>query len=141
MAISKTIARISRHTFNPLIRPVAERVPPLAVVRHRGRVSGRAYRTPVLAFRSGDRVVIVLFYGADTDWVRNVLAQGGCELRTRGRTMALAAPDVEPAETRRADVPAPVRLAMRLLGTGSVLHARVDGKTQGIDAGGDRLHA
>ncbi|HEV2121184.1 MAG TPA: nitroreductase family deazaflavin-dependent oxidoreductase, partial [Chloroflexota bacterium] len=62
MAVSKTIARISRRTFNPLIRPVAEWLPPLAVVLHRGRVSGQAYRTPVLVFRSDGRVVIVLFY-------------------------------------------------------------------------------
>ncbi|HEV2127884.1 MAG TPA: nitroreductase family deazaflavin-dependent oxidoreductase [Thermomicrobiales bacterium] len=138
MAFSDTLARINRRVFNPLIRTFAGWLPPLAVVLHRGRVSGRVYRTPVLAFRSGDRVVIVLFYGADTDWVRNVLARGGCELRTRGRTIALTTPEVQPADARPSAVPVPVWVAVRILGIQSFLHGKIHAKGESTESDGDR---
>jgi hypothetical protein len=31
-------------------------------------------------------------YGPQTDWVKNVLAAGGCELRLRGQTIPLGSP-------------------------------------------------
>ena len=43
------------------------------------------YQTPVNVFATEDGYVLALTYGLDTDWVKNVLAAGGCELRTRGR--------------------------------------------------------
>jgi hypothetical protein len=56
-------------------------LPPYAVMIHRGRTSGREYRTPVTAFRTGDRLVVPLFYGDKADWMRNlvVASQGGVE--------------------------------------------------------------
>jgi len=63
------------------------------VVTHRGRRSGRQFHTPVNVFpRPGGRYVVALTYGPDTDWVKNVLAAGGCELVTRGRHLELTAP-------------------------------------------------
>jgi deazaflavin-dependent oxidoreductase (nitroreductase family) len=59
------------------------------VIVHRGRRSGRCYQTPVNVFSAGDGYVIALTYGPDTDWVKNVLAAGGCELRTRGQAITL----------------------------------------------------
>jgi deazaflavin-dependent oxidoreductase (nitroreductase family) len=70
----------NRRVFNPVVRLGASWLPPLALVVHRGRRSGREYRTPVLAFRSGSTLAVVLFYGADVQWVRNVVAGGGGEL-------------------------------------------------------------
>src|SRR5262245_30274984 len=55
------------------------------VIRHLGRVSGREYRTPVGPFTVGDDFVIALPYGANTDWVRNVLAAGSATLVHEGR--------------------------------------------------------
>ena len=58
--------------------------------RHGRRLSiaacalGRLYQTPVNVFAAKDGYVFALTYGPDTDWVKNVLAAGGCELRTRG---------------------------------------------------------
>ena len=60
--------------------------------RSRGRQSGRRYQTPVNVFRAGDGYVIALTYGPETDWVKNVLAAGGCELRTRGQAITLGSP-------------------------------------------------
>jgi hypothetical protein len=54
--------------------PVAgRRLSPVTIVAHRGRRSGRRYRTPVIAFRLDDGCAISLPYGADRDWARNVL--------------------------------------------------------------------
>src|SRR5206468_2938884 len=69
-------------------------LPPWAVIVHKGRKSGREYRTPVLSWRSGNRLEVVLYYGADTDWVRNVLAAGEAGVVRGRRTWRLTAPRV-----------------------------------------------
>jgi hypothetical protein len=51
-----------------------------AVIRARGRVSGRLYETPIGAVVSGDDFVIALPYGTQANWVRNVLAAGSATL-------------------------------------------------------------
>lgn len=38
--------------LNPLVLPLTRRVPPLAVLHHKGRRSGRPYDTPVPALAS-----------------------------------------------------------------------------------------
>ncbi len=53
---------------------------PFSIVQHKGRRSGRAYQTPVLASYFDGMIVIPLSYGEKVDWLRNVLAQGGCEI-------------------------------------------------------------
>jgi deazaflavin-dependent oxidoreductase (nitroreductase family) len=57
-------------------------------------VSGRNYRTPVNAFRTDGGYIIALTYGAQSDWVKNVLAAGWCELQTRGRRVRLFDPQI-----------------------------------------------
>ncbi|GAA3302590.1 hypothetical protein GCM10020295_48790 [Streptomyces cinereospinus] len=60
-------------------------------------------------FRRGEDIVITLPYGPGSDWVKNVLAAGGCEITTRGRRVQVAHPVVftddgttkMPALTRR----------------------------------------
>jgi deazaflavin-dependent oxidoreductase (nitroreductase family) len=76
-------------------------------VTHTGRRSGREYHSPVNLFRYGDGYVIALTYGSGAQWVRNVLAAGGCEVTTRGRRIPLTEPGIvhDPA---RALVPRPV---------------------------------
>jgi deazaflavin-dependent oxidoreductase (nitroreductase family) len=58
------------------------------------------YQTPVNVFAAQDGYILALTYGPDTDWVKNVLAAGGCELRTRGRTIQMTAPRPYHDETR-----------------------------------------
>jgi len=82
---------------------------------HRGRRSGRRYRTPVNVFPADDGYLIALTYGPDTDWVKNVLAAGGCELETRGRTVRLVSPRLYHDETRRGIRPAE-RQILRAIG-------------------------
>lgn len=52
-------------------------------------------------FREGQAYVFALTYGTDVDWVKNVLAAGGCQLRTRGRTVELRDPEVIHDPSRR----------------------------------------
>jgi deazaflavin-dependent oxidoreductase (nitroreductase family) len=84
MPLPGWLGRFNRGVTNRVIEPMARRLPWFAVVTHEGRRSGRRYRTPVNLFRSGDRYVIALTYWRDRDWVKNVLAAGGCEVKTRG---------------------------------------------------------
>jgi hypothetical protein len=51
-------------------------------------------------FRISGGVRIALTYGADSDWVKNVLAAGGCRLHARGRHLDLAAPHLVYDPTR-----------------------------------------
>lgn len=65
--------RVNRVFTNPLMLTFAWLVPPLAVVHHRGRKTGKEYKTPVVAFRTDKGFVIPLTYGRDVDWAQNLL--------------------------------------------------------------------
>jgi len=94
--------QVNRVALNKVTRQLAPWLPGLGVVVHRGRRSGKQYRTPINVFaRPGDRYILALTYGADTDWVKNVVASGGCELLTRGTHIELTAPRLFHDETRR----------------------------------------
>ncbi len=58
------------------------------------------FRTPVLCFRHGDGFVIPLPYGSNADWVRNVRATGGAQLRRTGSTIAVTNPRLADDDTR-----------------------------------------
>ena len=92
MPIPKVAGRWNKAGLNRLTRHIAPWMPGFGVVVHCGRRSGRRYQTPVNVFSAGNGYVIALTYGPETDWVKNVLAAGGCELRTRGQTIALGSP-------------------------------------------------
>jgi deazaflavin-dependent oxidoreductase (nitroreductase family) len=95
----------------------------LGVIVHRGRHSGRCYQTPVNVFGAGDGYVVALTYGADTDWVKNVLAAGGCELRTRGQAIQLGSPRLFHDESRYGIRPVE-RQVLRLLDVADFLSSR-----------------
>jgi hypothetical protein len=59
-------------------------------------------------FRAGDGYVIALMYGSGAQWVRNVLAAGGCTVLTRGRRIAFVDPRVV-RDPHRGPAPAPIR--------------------------------
>jgi deazaflavin-dependent oxidoreductase (nitroreductase family) len=122
MVLPKRLARFNRVATNRVARPVAGWLPGFGVVVHRGRRSGRQYRTPINIFRTSDGYVAALTYGI-TDWVRNVLAAGGCELETRGRRVALADPRLVHDPTRR-DMPPVVRQVVGMIGVTDFLHLR-----------------
>ena len=61
---------------------------------HVGRHSGRAYTTPLLAQPFGDGFLLALFYGADVDWCRNVLATGKGTLTWHEQEYPLERPEL-----------------------------------------------
>jgi hypothetical protein len=60
-------------------------LPGFGILTHVGRKSGKVYRTPVNVFRVPTAFIIALTYSSQSEWVKNVLAAGGCELKTRGK--------------------------------------------------------
>jgi deazaflavin-dependent oxidoreductase (nitroreductase family) len=97
---------------NPVTRLFAGRAPGFGVLTYRGRTSGRMYNTPINVFHRGDDYIFVLTYGSDAEWVKNVLAAGGCRILTRGRNVTLTRPEVIVDPTRSL-VPAPIRFIGR----------------------------
>ena len=86
--------RVAGPYVNPVTRRVAGKLPGFGILTHRGRKTGRTYRTPVNVFRRGDVYVFFLTYGSDAQWVKNVIASGACSLETRGRVVELVEPEL-----------------------------------------------
>lgn len=114
MPLSRRVAAFNARVTNHITRPFAGWLPGFAIVTHVGRRSGRTYRTPVNLFRDGERFVVALTYGRDSEWVKNVMSAGGCTLRTRRTTIEVVAPRVYVDDTRRL-VPIPARWMLGLL--------------------------
>ncbi len=111
MPLPASLARFNKRVTNKVSRPVAAHVPGFGVVIHRGRTSGREYRTPVNVFTRRGGLAIALTYGKDAQWVRNVLAAGEADVMTRGHAHHVTNPRIVHDETRAA-VPAPVRAVL-----------------------------
>ena len=67
---------------------------PFSIVYHKGRRSGRVYQTPVLASYVDGMIIIPLSYGEKVDWLRNVLANGGCEIIRKKKKINTTNPEV-----------------------------------------------
>jgi deazaflavin-dependent oxidoreductase (nitroreductase family) len=89
------LIRLQRAVINPRQMRSAGRPGAYAsIVRHRGRVSGQAYETPVGAVATDDGFLIALVYGTRTNWLRNVLAAGSATIVNEGRAYAVDRPEV-----------------------------------------------
>jgi deazaflavin-dependent oxidoreductase (nitroreductase family) len=121
MPIPDAVARFNRIATNRVTKPFAGRLPGFAVVHHTGRKSGRPYQTPVNIFARPGGYIAALTYGPDRDWVKNVMAAGGCELELRGKILQVGAPEIihDPA---RGGMPPGVRQILGLLGVTDFLH-------------------
>lgn len=109
--------------LTPLMRPLTGRMPGFGTIVVAGRSSGRLHRTPVNVFREGDDWIVALTYGSQVQWVRNVMATGGCALETRGRTLELTDPELVLDPTRRL-VPRPVRVMLGFMRVSEFLRLR-----------------
>jgi deazaflavin-dependent oxidoreductase (nitroreductase family) len=121
--IPKRVARWNKAGLNRVVRHIAPWMPGLGLILHHGRRSGRLYRTPVEVFPARDGFIIALTYGPGTDWLRNVQAAGGGELRTRGRVYRVREPRVYHDE-ERAGIRPPERAVLRLLGVADFVHLK-----------------
>jgi deazaflavin-dependent oxidoreductase (nitroreductase family) len=125
MPLPAWLGRFNRSVTNRVTGLFAGRVPGFAVLMHVGRRSGRTYRTPVNIFRSGTGYVIALTYGPDTDWVRNVLAAGGCVAQTRASAVRLRDPRIVSDPQVRL-VPTPIRPILRLANVTEFMQLKTD---------------
>ena len=69
--------------FNRIALPLAGTgfVPIWAVLRHRGRKTGKEYAVPLAVIPTETTFIISLPWGRQTDWVRNGRAAGRCTVR------------------------------------------------------------
>lgn len=88
MPYPRWLAKINKRLFNP--REVRKGSRP--VVIHLGRSSGAVYETPLDAHPTKGGFVLVVRYGPDSDWVRNILAAGTAVLRSDGGERRLESP-------------------------------------------------
>jgi deazaflavin-dependent oxidoreductase (nitroreductase family) len=106
------LGRFNTRYTNRIIGPILVWLPWFGWLFHLGRTTGRAYRTPLMLFRHGDRGVIALTYGARTQWLKNVLAAGECTFQSpRSEPIHLASPEFVHDPSRRL-VPWLIRLPL-----------------------------
>lgn len=106
--------RVNRVFTNPVMGTFAGFIPPLAIVHHVGRKSGRRYRSPVIAFRSTKGFVIPMTYGRDVDWARNLIKGHGGQVEQMGRRYTLRNPRIVDGKVAYPHLPAIVRDALRM---------------------------
>jgi deazaflavin-dependent oxidoreductase (nitroreductase family) len=112
----RSVAAFNLVVTNRITSRFAGRLPGFGILTHVGRKSGRVYRTPVNVFRAPEGFIIALTYGRDSEWVRNVISAGACQLETRGVQYQLSSPTIVHDPTRRR-FPIPVWIVLRLIGT------------------------
>jgi deazaflavin-dependent oxidoreductase (nitroreductase family) len=145
MPLPRWVARFNLRVTNRILGPIAEHMPGMGIVIHQGRKTNRQYRTPVMVFRAPNpapgvsrdvpisssgtatgHFIIALTYGPNSQWVQNVLAHGGCDFESQGRTFHLTDPHLIHDE-RRTQMPAIVRLALTILNVSDFLELAISG--------------
>jgi deazaflavin-dependent oxidoreductase (nitroreductase family) len=118
---------------NPLVLKLAgTRLLPLyGVIVHRGRRSGKVYRTPVVVRPTRDGFIVPMPWGERTDWYRNVRAAGECVIHWKGRAYSLVQPELMEGPTAaRASFSAFERAISARLGINQYLHLRLRPRNQ-----------
>jgi deazaflavin-dependent oxidoreductase (nitroreductase family) len=80
--------------INPVARRFAGWMPGFGLLTYRGRTTGRVYRLPINVFKSSKHYIFVLTYGSESQWVKNVLAAGECQIRASGGDVHLVEPEL-----------------------------------------------
>ena len=125
MPAPRWLARFNLQVTNRILGPLAKHVPGMGIIIHAGRKTHRQYRTPVMIFRRSPRFIIALTYGRESEWVKNVLAEGGCELETQGKTIHVSHPRIFHDPQRRT-MPALVALFLRILNVSDFLEVTTE---------------
>lgn len=94
MQLPQWLARANRRITNPVQRMWAGWAPSYGILEHVGRRSGKHYRTPLMVFNTAEGVAIMLTYGPDRDWLKNLTAAGSATMRRHGATFTVSEPRV-----------------------------------------------
>lgn len=127
------LAKINIAFTNRITRLFAGWLPGFGILTHVGRKSGKVYRTPVNVFRAPNGFIIALTYSSQSEWVKNVLAAGGCELKTRGKKYQLSAPNVVRDPLRRRS-PFPVRIILTVVGADEYMELSIHSAISTVSA-------
>jgi deazaflavin-dependent oxidoreductase (nitroreductase family) len=115
MQLPQRLARFNRHVTNPIQRMWAGWLPTFGILEHVGRRSGKQYRTPLTVFSADidgkPGVAILLTYGPDRDWLKNLNAAGGGRMRRNAKTFNV----VQPRTVTKEEATPHVSTAWRLI--------------------------
>ncbi|MFE3195513.1 nitroreductase family deazaflavin-dependent oxidoreductase [Nocardia sp. NPDC059240] len=103
----RRLARFNKRVTNPIQLQWATRIANYSVLEHVGRKSGKHYRTPVMVFVDNDRMSVLVNYGTNSDWVRNIRAAGSAGVIHRRKHYRWV--DVQLVPTDSANLPETVR--------------------------------
>ncbi len=123
--VLKPLIRLQRAIINP--RQMQSAGSPgayAAVIRHRGRVSGRSLETPVGVVAADDGFLIALVYGSRTNWCQNVLAGGSATIVHEGNTYAVDHPEIIPMQAVQTQFTASDQRGFRWLRVDQALRVR-----------------
>jgi len=120
----RQLAAFHRAVTNRITSRFAARLPGFGILTHVGRRSGTLYHTPVNVFQAPEGFLIALTYGRESEWVKNVLAAGGCKLETSGVVYQTSAATVVRDPTRQR-FPLFVRMVLRLIGANDFMQLSI----------------
>jgi deazaflavin-dependent oxidoreductase (nitroreductase family) len=123
--INDVVRLFNKRLLNPVMMALDRRHWYAAVLKHKGRRSGKEYTTPVTVGPAKDSFVIPLSYGEEVDWLKNVRAAGRCSIETRGSTYTVGDPEVIDRAEALAIVPRHARLMFRFFGIERYVRVKV----------------
>ncbi len=115
MRFPPAVERLQIKYMNPVVGKLARFLPGFAIIKHRGRKSGKQYETVVNPFRKGNVLAVTLGHGK-TDWVKNVLAAGEADVHLFRRDVHITNPRIVPAGSDDPSLPPIARRAARNMG-------------------------
>jgi len=119
------LIRLQRAILNPRqMRSAGKPGAYASVIRHRGRVSGRPYETPVGAVAAAHGFVIALPYGSRAQWLKNVVASASATIVHEGQTYQVDQPEIIPMQAVEAQFTASDQRSFRWLGVDQALRVR-----------------
>ena len=125
------VAAFNLAVTNRITSRFAARLPGFGILTHVGRKSGKVYRTPVNVFRAPGGFLIALTYGRESEWVKNVVAAGACQLETRRALYQLYAPTIVHDHTRRR-FPLVVRTVLGIIGANDFMELSTSRAVQSV---------
>ena len=117
---------INKHVTNKILIHISgKQFGHFAILSHVGRKSGKIYRIPIIAEPLDNGFVIALTYGKKVDWYENVLANGGCSLRWKGKDYTLINPEFIEKEAGMLAFPPLLRTGLRNTGVQDYLKLEI----------------
>lgn len=107
--------RLQNAVITPTVKRFHRYIPTFAVIEHRGRKSGREYKTVVHAYSKGPVLAVLLGHGK-ADWVKNILAAGEADVHLFRRDVHITNPRLVPIGGDTSYLPLIVRLGARRVG-------------------------